>query len=50
MAGITTDAPLVRGLIVAAKEDVLDGRTPRRAESLRGVAQAEGAMPVALAV
>lgn len=49
-AGISTDAALVRGLIVAAKEDVLDGRTPGRAESLRGVAQAEGAMPVTLMV
>lgn len=42
--GIDKDADLIRGILVAAKEDVLDGRTPKRSLRLGGAAQAEGAM------
>ncbi|HEU0013386.1 MAG TPA: hypothetical protein VFQ45_06865 [Longimicrobium sp.] len=42
-AGLRTDADLVRGIIVAAAEDVLDGRAPERRARLSGAAQAEGA-------
>ncbi|HEX6911991.1 MAG TPA: hypothetical protein VF142_16435 [Longimicrobium sp.] len=42
-AGIAKDSDLVRGLILAAKEDVLDGRHPERIHRLSGAAQAGGA-------
>jgi hypothetical protein len=42
--GITSDADLVRGIVIAAKEDVLEAADPRRADRLSGVAQAEGAL------
>ncbi len=42
-AGIAKDSDLVRGLILAAKEDVLDGRHPERIQRLSGAAQAGGA-------
>jgi hypothetical protein len=42
--GILTDADLIRGILVAAKEDVLDGLTPERSLRLGGAAQAEGAL------
>jgi hypothetical protein len=46
--GITSDADLIRGILIAAKEDVLEGAAPERALRLGGAAQAEGAMrPVA---
>jgi hypothetical protein len=43
-AGIDTDADLIRGILLAAKEDVLEGATPERVLRLSGAAQAEGAM------
>ena len=43
-AGIATDADLIRGVLLAAKEDVLEGAAPERALRLGGAAQAEGAM------
>jgi hypothetical protein len=46
--GITTDADLIRGILVAAKEDVLEGMTPERALRLSGAAQAEGALRAAM--
>lgn len=42
-AGIARDSDLVRGLLLAAKEDVLDGRHPERVLRLGGAAQAGGA-------
>jgi hypothetical protein len=42
-AGIATDAEMLRGLLLAAKEDVLDGADPERTLRLGGAAQAEGA-------
>jgi hypothetical protein len=42
-AGIAKDSDLVRGLILAAKEDVLDRRHPERIQRLSGAAQAGGA-------
>jgi hypothetical protein len=42
-AGIARDSDLVRGLLLAAKEDVLDGRHPGRILKLGGAAQAQGA-------
>jgi len=42
-AGIETDADLLRGILLAAKEDVLDGGDPERILRLGGAAQAEGA-------
>lgn len=42
-AGIAKDSDLVRGLLLAAKEDVLDGRHPERILKLGGAAQAQGA-------
>jgi hypothetical protein len=46
--GIGTDADLIRGILLAAKEDVLENATPERTLRLGGAAQAEGAMrPVA---
>lgn len=42
-AGIAKDSDLVRGLLLAAKEDVLDGRNPERILRLSGAAQAQGA-------
>lgn len=42
-AGIQKDSRLLRGLLLAAKEDVLDGRHPERILRLSGAAQAEGA-------
>lgn len=42
-AGIGTDADLVRGILLAAKEDVLEGGDPERILRLGGAAQAEGA-------
>lgn len=42
-AGIARDSDLVRGLLLAAKEDVLDRRHPERIERLSGAAQAGGA-------
>lgn len=42
-AGIGKDSDLVRGLLLAAKEDVLDGRHPERILRLSGAAQAQGA-------
>lgn len=48
-AGISTDADLVRGIILAAKEDVLDGGAPERSLRLGGAAQAEGALRPSMA-
>jgi hypothetical protein len=42
-AGIGRDSDLVRGLLLAAKEDVLDRRHPERIARLSGAAQAGGA-------
>jgi hypothetical protein len=42
-AGIARDSDLIRGLLLAAKEDVLDGRHPERILRLSGAAQAQGA-------
>lgn len=42
-SGIRTDAELLRGILLAAKEDILDGNDPERIIRLAGVAQAEGA-------
>lgn len=42
-AGIAKDSELVRGLLLAAKEDVLDRRHPERIQRLSGAAQAGGA-------
>jgi hypothetical protein len=42
-AGIARDSDLIRGLLLAAKEDVLDGRHPERIQRLSGAAQAGGA-------
>lgn len=42
-AGIARDSTLVRGLLLAAKEDVLDRRHPERIARLSGAAQAGGA-------
>jgi hypothetical protein len=42
-AGIGKDSDLVRGLLLAAKEDVLDRRHPERIQRLSGAAQAGGA-------
>lgn len=42
-AGIARDSDLVRGLLLAAKEDVLDGRHPERILQLSGAAKAQGA-------
>lgn len=42
--GVGTDAELIRGILVAAKEDVLEGRDPERRVRLAGAAQAEGAL------
>ncbi|HYW13999.1 MAG TPA: hypothetical protein VE871_18690 [Longimicrobium sp.] len=42
-AGIAKDSDLVRGLLLAAKEDVLDRRHPERIARLSGAAQAGGA-------
>lgn len=42
-AGITTDAEMLRGLLLAAKEDVLDDGHRERTLRLGGAAQAEGA-------
>lgn len=42
-AGIAKDSDLIRGLLLAAKEDVLDGRHPARIQRLSGAAQAGGA-------
>jgi hypothetical protein len=42
-AGIAKDSDLVRGLLLAAKEDVLDGRHEERILRLSGAAQAGGA-------
>lgn len=42
-AGIARDSDLVRGLLLAAKEDVLDRRHPERIQRLSGAAQAGGA-------
>ncbi len=42
-AGIDSDADLIRGILLAAKEDVLEGRAPERHLRLGGAAQAEGA-------
>ena len=42
-AGIARDSDLIRGLLLAAKEDVLDGRHPERTLKLSGAAQAQGA-------
>ena len=41
--GIASDADLVRGILVAALEDVLEGKAPERHVRLGGAAQAEGA-------
>lgn len=41
--GIETDAQMLRGILLAAKEDVLDGGNPERILRLGGAAQAEGA-------
>lgn len=41
--GIATDAEMLRGLLLAAKEDVLDGGDSQRTLRLGGAAQAEGA-------
>lgn len=42
-AGIARDSDLVRGLLLAAKEDVLDERHPERLLQLSGAAKAQGA-------
>jgi hypothetical protein len=42
-AGIASDADLIRGILLAAKEDVLEGHAPERRMRLGGAAQAEGA-------
>ncbi|HEX2207160.1 MAG TPA: hypothetical protein VHG93_05720 [Longimicrobium sp.] len=42
-AGIAKDSDLIRGLLLAAKEDVLDERHPERVLRLGGAAQAGGA-------
>jgi predicted DNA binding CopG/RHH family protein len=42
-AGIAKDSDLIRGLLLAAKEDVLDGRHEERILRLSGAAQAGGA-------
>ena len=42
-AGIAKDSDLIRGLLLAAKEDVLDRRHPERIARLSGAAQAGGA-------
>ena len=42
-AGIAKDSDLIRGLLLAAKEDVLDRRHPERIMRLSGAAQAGGA-------
>lgn len=42
-AGIAKDSDLIRGLLLAAKEDVLDGRHPERILQLSGAAKAQGA-------
>lgn len=42
-AGMTTAAEMLRGILLAAKEDVLDGDDPERTLRLGGAAQAEGA-------
>ena len=42
-AGIATDADLIRGILLAAMEDVLEGGAPERRLRLGGAAQAEGA-------
>lgn len=42
-AGIARDSDLVRGILLAAKEDVLDGRHEERILRLGGAAQAGGA-------
>jgi hypothetical protein len=47
-AGIPTDAELLRGILLAAKEDVLEGGDPDRIARLSGAAQAEGAPRPAL--
>jgi hypothetical protein len=48
-AGIASDADLIRGILLAAKEDVLEGGAPERRMRLGGAAQAEGApRPAAL--
>jgi hypothetical protein len=41
--GMHSDAELIRGIIIAAKEDVLEGGSPARVTRLGGAAQAEGA-------
>jgi hypothetical protein len=41
--GLHGDAELIRGIIVAAKEDVLEAGSPARVARLGGAAQAEGA-------
>jgi hypothetical protein len=41
--GIATDAEMLRGILLAAKEDVLDGGDSQRTLRLGGAAQAEGA-------
>jgi len=41
--GLDSDADLIRGILVAAKEDVLEGKAPERHLRLGGAAQAEGA-------
>jgi hypothetical protein len=51
VAGIASDADLIRGILLAAKEDVLEGGAPERRLRLGGAAQAEGApRPAELAV
>jgi len=42
-AGIRTDAEMLHGILLAAKEDVLDRRDRKRMQRLGGAAQAEGA-------
>jgi hypothetical protein len=42
-AGIASDGELIRGILLAAAEDVLDGGAPDRRLRLSGAAQAEGA-------
>lgn len=42
-AGIGKDSDLIRGLLLAAKEDVLDGHHSERILRLSGAAQAQGA-------
>ncbi len=46
-AGIESDAALIRGILLAAMEDVLEGKDPERRLRLGGAAQAEGAPRVA---